>query len=153
MVLLKHGMRWVVGPQLNLGQGTPLGNQPSIKISLCPPLWRTESYTPNPILRLRWTPFSQNRCILDTHASTNTYRQNVICACAPPAHLVSLTHTHTYTVYLYTPTCSHSVSSGQESSCEAPCKLPVITAVSQNSVKERERREERRGETEREGNQ
>ncbi len=58
------------------------------------------------------------------------------------AHSHTHTHTHTHT-YLYTPTRSHSVSSGQASSCEVPCKLPVITAVSQNSVEERERERER----------
>ena len=63
--------------------------------------------------------------------------QKVICACVPPLPRCTLAHT-----YLYTQ-CSHSVSSGQESSCEAPCKLPVITAVSQNSVEEREGEEKR----------
>lgn len=43
--------------------------------------------------------------------------------------------------FFFTPTHSHFVSSGQESSCEAPCKLPVITAVLENSGEEKSIRE------------
>lgn len=101
--------------QLNLSRGTPLGNQQFIKISSCP-LW-TLTYTLIPIQR--WIPVLPKWTFLDTMA----WRHNKH---TTPSRIDS--HTHTY---LCAPTCSHSVSSGQVSSCEAPCKLPVITAVLQ----------------------
>lgn len=64
----------------------------------------------------------------------------------------ALYHTYTHTNCILTCWHARTMSAvGKESSCEEPCKLLVITAVSQNLVEEREGK--KHGGTKREGNQ